>query len=225
MNGEAMLAELLTAGIVTEADDGETLRLTTAFEERFEAERRAVSMLGDGRLADTLVGMLDETVAESLAAAAEEGSDVAATACAVAAFDPDASSDELARIVVTVDQLRRGFAPSDGCPPHFTPVHGDHLGLLLPAAGRSVVFVWRNHCSPCESMRTEFAQLFPDPPEDLNLFAVYGPESAALLQREYDVVGGPTTLFTLGGRVDSRLQGAHHRETIENELAALRAQS
>jgi hypothetical protein len=52
--------------------------------------------------------------------------------------------------------------------------------------------------------------------------AVYGPDAPVLLEERYNVVGAPTTLFVLNGRVDARLQGAHEEYKIESEVQKLR---
>jgi hypothetical protein len=80
---------------------------------------------------------------------------------------------------------------------------------------------------PCFAVRlfVEAFQVFftnDEPPGDLLLLAVYGPDCPRLLDREFDVSGAPTTLFTLDGRVDSRFVGAPSTDGLETEIETLR---
>ena len=86
---------------------------------------------------------------------------------------------------------------------------------------RAVVYVWQEDCEPCDLVRQTLEDLL-DAPEDIALFAVYGPDWAELLYEEFDVAGAPTTLFVLDGEVDSRLNGPHYPESYEGELETLR---
>jgi hypothetical protein len=52
----------------------------------------------------------------------------------------------------------------------------------------------------------------------MGLAAVYGDQCQRLLRDRFDVAVAPTTLFCAGGRVDSRLIGAHHQDTLASEI-------
>jgi hypothetical protein len=129
------------------------------------------------------------------------------------------------RAVFVVTQMARPSPPTAGVPDGFVPVDGDLLDLVLPLHDRSLVYIWRRDCPPCDAMRNELGALFGDDEgaSEMGRFAVFGPDWAAHLHAQYDVVGGPTTLFMLGSRVDTRLHGAQYRAVIETEVETLAA--
>jgi len=138
----------------------------------------------------------------------------------------DLPQDQLIGVAITLFQNRSEAPPDHGAPDYFLPIHGDTLGLVASLFERCIAFIWRDNCPTCETVRGDFDELFEHgPPEDLPLLSVYGPDSAAYLQEDFDVVGGPTVLFLLNGRVDVRLQGAHGRTVLENEIETIQQRS
>lgn len=132
----------------------------------------------------------------------------------------DLTVDEMvvgAALVAMVD----ADAPDHGVPGGFLPVDLDLLAIFLQVSERSIVYVWRDDCPPCDSLAEKFEDLLADGSEPISLFAVYGPDWARRLREDYDVAVGPTTLFVLGPRVDSRLVGDKFVESIEKEIRAL----
>jgi len=132
------------------------------------------------------------------------------------------SFGERVNTVAIIEQFLNGFPPAEGAPSSFTPLYAAQLEYLTKIYPRAIVYIWRNNCDPCEVMQAEFDELFKTHPDDLGLFAVFGPEDAETLAEEYDAVAAPTTLFLINGDVDCRLLGAHHRTAIEAEIDKLR---
>lgn len=132
---------------------------------------------------------------------------------------------EKLQAVCLVLALRRPGEQLDGVPEFFFPVPGDLLGHLVGYYERAIVYVWRDNCPPCETVKSDFEIIFDAPPDDIALLSVYGPDWASLLDREYDVAGGPTTLFMVNGKVDARLVGAHPRKALTTEIEILREQT
>lgn len=115
---------------------------------------------------------------------------------------------------------------SDGVPEVFIPVRGLDLPRIVGLCQRCLVYAWREECPPCDAVRESFDKLFADEsPADLVTVAVYGPDYAELLERDYDIVGAPTILFTLDGQIDSRLVGETSQEAIAHEIRVLRNRS
>jgi hypothetical protein len=187
--------------LVVTADDA--LHRTASFEDRELALRDATNEQTES---------LNDAVEEALVR-----HDLLATYLAVTDLADLDDADAL-QAVLLLARLHRTEAPDDGVPEAFTPVDGDLLDLVLLLTERAIVYVWRADCPPCDVMREEFDDIFPEPPADTSLFAVFGPDWAVHLQEQYNVVGGPTTLFMLGTRVDVRLQGGQHRAAIDNEI-------
>lgn len=226
MNPEARLARLLESGVLEEAGSDEALQLTEAFERaagrhraRIERTDGEMPSLPDGVDSDGR-GWLEQVLADP----SEADVELAATYLALVELTDGIPSDELVPVLTALSQLQYALPDLNGVPETFLPVPGTHLKTFLQFYHRAIVYVWREDCDPCDVMRDEFDDMFATPPDDVALFAVYGPDTAEHLREEYDVVGAPTTLFVLDGGVDSRLIGPHYREVIENEVEILRDQ-
>ena len=205
MDPASLIDTLVTADVLAVTDD-DALRRTASFEDREFALRDAP---------DEQTASPNDPVEDALV-----GHDLLATYRTVTEFAEVDDTDAL-RAVLLLARLDRAEPPDEGVPGAFTPLDGDLLDLVLLLTERAIVYVWRDDCPPCDVMREEFDDIFPEPPDDVSLFAVFGPDWAVHLQEQYDVVGGPSTLFMIGTRVDVRLQGGQHRAVIDNELEKL----
>lgn len=124
--------------------------------------------------------------------------------------------------LVGLEAVARDPAPDSGAPELFLPVHADQLGFYLSSVRKAVVYVWRDDCPPCDTVRSDLDTLITEPIESIGLFAVYGPDDPATLAEQYGVHGGPTLLFVIDGSVDIRLQGAQYTDIVEKELSHLK---
>ncbi|MDZ5811532.1 thioredoxin family protein [Halorubrum sp. AD140] len=139
---------------------------------------------------------------------------------------PDLSRVQTLVTSVLLDSAESDPAPASGTPKGFLPVHGADAIRIVDNCARCVVYVWRDDCPPCETIRSNLGAVFGnDPPDGVLPLSVYGPDAAGRLREEYDVVGGPTTLFTLDGRVDARFVGVAEVDAIEREIGILRDRS
>lgn len=137
---------------------------------------------------------------------------------AVAQKAPDLSFEEQLTLVFIIDQFIPPRLPFDGVPESFLPVRGQHLQTAIKLHSQAVVYAWRRECSGCDLMKETLTEVLDRSEQQCSLFAVYGPNCAALLQEQFDIHGAPTTLFCTDGRVDSRLAGAQHAGSVEAEL-------
>ena len=136
---------------------------------------------------------------------------------------PAVSPTQVVVLAVLLTSAGRDRPPSSGAPEGFFPVHGDELDRLVTLCERCVVYVWRDDCAPCDQIRPNLADVFgEEPPDGVLALSVYGPDCATRLQRTFDVVGAPTTLFTLDGSVDARFVGVADESAFERELDTLR---
>lgn len=211
MDSDAILDELVERGVLTQTRDGH-FQLTPDFRETIrecEAEIRA----GDGV---DLEGVLVEEIRDSPT--------LLATYSALAeALDLERFTvHDRVQLLTSIVHFDRDSTPTAGAPDAFLSVRGDQLPVLLRLYERAIVYAWREECDPCDAMRETFDSLFDALPADIMLFSVYGPEWAETLDEEYNVVGAPTTLFVVDGRVDARLLGAHERAKVEREVQKLR---
>jgi hypothetical protein len=131
-------------------------------------------------------------------------------------------TQQVIRTTVLVDQIQNGRPPSKGVPDAFVSVRGDQLDYLLDLYTRSIVYLWLENCEPCDNVRAEFDEIFEEPPDDIALFAVYGPNWEDVLAEKFDASMGPMTLFVIDGEVDARLTGDYHRPVFESEIEKLR---
>lgn len=214
---------LLDAGVIELDEANDEFRMAGAFTDRIETCReRIIDLDDDALLAELTDATGDEDEAAALVAASETSRDIVADYLALSETDGNALSHaERLRAMTVFDALRRSPPPTDGVPEPFVPVHGDRLPFLVQLFPRAIVYFWLHDCDPCDVMRETFEKLITEPPEDIALFAVYGPDSSRLLQERYDVVAGPTTLFFLNGNVDLRLYGPQHDQLLENEIQKL----
>lgn len=121
-------------------------------------------------------------------------------------------------LVAMLDNLYRGFPPDDGAPATFFPVHVDHLVSLRDSLRKALIYIWREDCDPCDTMKGYLESEFGDRTDDVVLLSAYGPEDRQQLHDEYDVGGAPTLLFVRNGSVDARLLGAHPPSVLMTEF-------
>jgi thiol-disulfide isomerase/thioredoxin len=168
----------------------------------------------------------DETARTALRADAVADDGLVARYVALRDRVDDLDPERALALAVVTGQVERGTPRSGGAPDGFLPVGGDDLVDLVALYRRCIVYAWREGCAPCDQTREHFDALFADgPPEDVMCLSVYGPDCPRLLSEEFDVVGAPTTLFTLEGEVDARLVGLPAREAVESEVETLRERS
>lgn len=156
---------------------------------------------------------------------------------AVVDLSPRAVAEYLALVDMTGDELTKTertwvvssldtFGPDpiedEGSPELFTPVSGDKVPFLARFYKKMILYCWRHDCDPCEVVKSDFEQIFTESPDEMALFSVFGPSASRLLYEEYQVSGGPTTLFFYNGRVDVRLIGASYPTSLQSEIETLR---
>lgn len=227
---ETVLTTLLDENVLETVDDGNMVVLTDRFETAIDEHRRRLAAFNDVDEIDVervddgedRTTTCDDTLAASLARLWETEPALLAVYRALTAFLDDSSPEDRLSMVPVLAQFGPTPPRIEGAPVSFTPVYGEYLPPFLSCYRRAIVYVWRDDCPPCDTMRAELDTVFRAQPIDIGLFAVYGPTAADSLHEEYDVNGGPTTLFVIDGRVDARLHGAHHPETIESEIETLR---
>jgi len=205
---EALLAELLSAGVL--AESGDELELTETFQSE-RADRKADLNDADEaareRVAEPL-GLDVEMVDLHLAATTEalEG---------LVGFDAATA----ARVAVSLKRFE-GPPPEHGTPEGFTPITGEEIPPFLDEHPAAVIYFWREDCPSCDELRADIEELRDagDVPDGVGLASVYGPGSPQFLRAEYDVSVAPTVLFCANGRIDSRLIGVHQPSSYAEEI-------
>jgi len=219
MDPDRVLDRLLETGVLVDAD-GDSLALSERFRDARSERIGELSTVDDDEVAAALReatgGRIDP---------ADDRQERIRTLATLDALATHGEFDAETRLTLlpVLDEFEADPPREAGVPHAFTPVTGSQLVTLLESSRRAIVYVWRDDCDPCDVMREEFDDMFPEPPEDIALLAVYGPDAMDAMDR-YDVVGAPTTLFVSEGSIDIRLQGAQYRELLETELEHLRDQ-
>lgn len=222
MSPADVVGRLIDTGVLAETGPDDELLLTNAHIEAIEGWR-------------TRLGRMDEDARDGAIASAVDAPEMADRLGTVARFDlvfvskylalrdaaDDFPPDQLVSVLLVLRQLEDP-PPDRGAPDAAFPIRGKQVRTYTELCERTVVYVWRDDCDPCDLMRAELDEAFADGVDDVLLFAVYGSACSRLLREEYDIAGGPTTLFMRGGTVASRLLGAYHRSVIEQELDILR---
>lgn len=219
MDPEVMVGRLQERGIIADTGDG-TFRLTEEFRstvEEYETELQDVDGGEDG-IADVID--LDEQYVEQVA-----GNVALLARWKALEREGEFDREDVPKLLVFLTHVENFDEETAGVPDPFTPVPGDRVAGLVNFHPRAIVYVWREECEPCDIVREWFEELFPEPPDDIGLYGVYGPDWAETVQEQFDVTVGPTTLFVVDGRVDCRHIGARTKASVEKEIANIRTLS
>jgi hypothetical protein len=217
---EQVAEALVRGGVLVETEDG--FGVAGSFTDAVERTLEAVEGLDAAAVTDRVADAVDDD--DQRALVAEVGADdreFLALYLTLTERLPSLPAETRIRVVPFLQGFRDTPPRDEGAPEAFVPIHGDRMRTITRLFPRSIVYVWLDDCEPCDAMRELFDDLLDGPPEGVELFAVYGPDSAEFLHEEYDVKGGPVTLFMLRDAVDSRYYGEKHERVIEKEIEIL----
>lgn len=219
MDPEGMVSRLRERGVIEQAG-AESFVLTDEFRsavEEYEVELREV----DGDV---------DAIAEAVDVADQFVEQVQGNAALLARWQTLEEQgrferEDVPQLLVFLTHVEEFDEEVSSVPDPFTAVPGDWVAGLVNFHPRAIVYVWREDCEPCDAVREWFEDLFPEPPDDIALYAVYGPDWVETVKEHFDVVVGPTTLFIVDGRVDCRHIGARTKGSVEQEIENLRTLS
>ena len=219
MDPEPVLERLLESDVL---DGGEELGYTDPFLKKREQWESALSpddQDGHSRI-DTAVD--SAPMRDRMQSVAAYDSSFAALYLSISEFVADTTDVSLVPAAVVLDSLENRPSPTSGSPDGFLPISGHSIRTYSVMYEQAIVFVWREDCPTCELVREDLENIFADGSQEIALFSVYGPSCPELLSGEYDVGGGPTTLFFRDGTIDSRTVGALQPGILEREVEVLR---
>jgi hypothetical protein len=221
MDSQTLVDRLVDAGVFEPVGDGDDLRVGDAFQRAVEANLETIESADDGtHLFEEFVD--DADVRATLRNAVDDDPEFFARYLTLAEWLDGLTHRQTLDVAIVVHQFTDEPPRADGAPADFLPIRGETLGTVASLYERSIVYIWRDQCPACETVREDFEAIFADgTPEDVALLSVYGPDCARYLQEEFDVVGGPTVLYVRNGEVETRLQGANGRAVLENEIELL----
>ena len=126
------------------------------------------------------------------------------------------SDEEVIRVITLLDSIKPEIK-KEGTPEGFVSISFERLTFVLQFKPRSIVYIWREECPPCEIVREDLEAVCN---EENGVFkgSVYGPDYAAKLDEEFEVKGGPTTLFLDYDCVTLRLVGAYDRNVVARHV-------
>lgn len=223
MNPEQIVERLIGDGIL-EANSNEELRLSAEFRESVEEIRTSVTDADEDEIDVLFDGVVDEPdIRARLSSLVENDTGILASYLALSERLNELTHLQTLRIALVTDQIGAKPPRPDGAPEWFLPISGEKLETISAMYDRCIVYIWRDDCPACDAVRENFEELFASgAPDDVMLLSIYGPECPEYLNDEFEVVGGPTTLFMLDGSVDVRIQGTKGREVLEREVQKIR---
>lgn len=199
--------------------------LTTSPRGRYETtatfERAVEEHLGDEGETPSESRLLDTELIEQLGEERLLARLTALSEFVAADLPGDDATETLVHLSFALDQFADDAPPSDGSPAGFLPVRAEWIDSVARTYPAAVVYFWREDCPPCDDVKNTLESIAAERAGEVGLVAVYGPDSARMLQTRYNVVGAPTTLFFCNGRIDSRIQGARTPTVFRKEVATI----
>jgi hypothetical protein len=223
MESDDLIGVLIDADVLVADEKDRSFSLSERFVDEREAARIRFEPVKDAARLELLADALDGEPVPPALERVLDSPGVLADYETLMRFVPELEHANRVGVLNVLGGLRRGQPPDEGAPEAFLPVHGDRLPALVRLQRAAIVYAWREDCDPCDLVCSDFDEIFEEtPPEDVMLYAVYGPEWAVELREAFDIGGAPTTLFIRNGTIDSRFIGAHTRSALENEIRILR---
>jgi hypothetical protein len=208
MSPDEMITLLNEKEIIETIANGDSIRLSSEF--KYHVERRA-----------TQIEEQDDSISDEYLLSSIDDEEFNAIFASVSERFEEFSTDMIIKFAIIIEQLYRGYPTAEGAPAAFLPIRGDQIETLLEIVPRAVLYIWLDDCEPCNSIKQEYDKLLPKQPENIALLSVYGPKWARSLSEQFDIHGGPVSLFILNGNVDTRLFGPHDADAIKHELEFL----
>lgn len=210
---EAMLDTLIRDEVLAEDEEG--LRKTDTYRDYRESVADRFEEFDEAHLPEVLDN--DEVASlEQTAELALEG--VIDYVALTEQCGDDLDKGERAWMTLAIDCIPPDAVPIAGSPEAFTPIQPQKVPFAQYFIRKFIVYVWRDDCDPCDLVREDFDEFYGEEEPDMGLFSTYGPDGSKLLYEEYDVGGGPTTLFFVDGRIDIRLIGAQQPSVLEHTI-------
>jgi len=218
------IIERLIRDRILEPNSDDRLRLSDEYRESVEEIRIAATDAGEDEIGALFDGVVDDhDVRAQLSPLLENDAGVLASYLVLSERLDALTHLQTLRIALVTDQIGAEPPRPDGAPEWFLPISGEKLETISSMYDRCIVYIWRDDCPACDSVRENFEALFASgAPDDIMLLSIYGPECPEKLNDEFGVVGGPTTLFMLKGSVDVRIQGTKGKEVLEREIEKIR---
>lgn len=219
-----IVSQLISSDILTEVEDDESFGITNEFRTAVNKSKEWLQSADEAEIRDEIQSRgFEHTAATSLEELVEPDVSFVANFLTLHAQLNNDQVDEFIPICLLLQQIDTTPPPDGGAPSMFLPIHGNQLHTVISLADNAIVYIWLDDCDPCDIMQAEYEELFDNTSNEIGLFSIYGPDWSELLQSEFDIVGGPVSLFVKNGQIDTRLYGAHRQSKLEKEIEKLQA--
>lgn len=211
-----LVGELLRSNILSEEDNSNRISLHSEFvNRRNKLLSEKISKSDTESIAEDIELSLDLPVSELNA-------DVVGVIATLDDVTNNLSSHEILTSVLIVQQIEYN-GPTTNVPLGFIPLNWKYLPIFQKVYPANVLYCWRNDCSPCEGVKSDFEELRESNliPDGVGLGALYGPSCSRELQEKFDVTAAPTTLFCIGNNVDSRIIGSYGKKALQAEMTTI----
>lgn len=223
MKPSNILSELISSGVLEVNEQTDELRVTDQFNSLVSENIQWIDDMSVERLEQKLEKQnFSDEQKENISKLRENEINFVAILLALLEHVEKPFEDEIIPVILLLQQIGEQPPPEEGAPDSFFPINGDQLDVVVSLAESGIVYVWLDDCETCDIMKEEFNAIFPNPPENMGLFAIYGPDWAEHLHSNFNIRGGPATLFIKNGKIDSRLYGAHGQGKLEKEIEFIR---
>ena len=219
---ENMISELVENNVVN--SNGEKFRLTEQFQTQLERNQDRLDKMAEKEKKSAInIGTESGENIDLIWDIGETDSEFIPLYVTLSDFLKGETELNCLRVIPLLYQLNHQNLRTHGAPDSFMSIQGDKLGTITSIFSRSIVYIWKEDCDPCDSVKETFNNILENSPQGIALFAIYGPDHPKYLNENYDIKGGPVTLFMERNVVDSRVYGARHRRVYENEIEELRS--
>jgi len=137
----------------------------------------------------------------------------------VALSEMDSLSSLERQYALTIfDAFYSGRRHRDGTPHACLDIRGSRLPFISETYKKSIVYIWRDDCKPCDKMKKYLNKIYSDIEVELPLFSIYGPNSKNILLEKYNIKSGPILLFFRDNEIDCRIQGLQTKCSVKTEI-------
>jgi hypothetical protein len=219
---EERIEFLLDVGVLVEEASDE-LAVSEAYDSEHGVYYDTYSDVSDDTFHETLASLFGMTVAEAQAQIAELGitrEELVAYLSLRGFFkrqapDTEVDTDELLQLA----GLIAGVSPTSPVPDLMVELTDEDYTAFLESSSAAVVWVWRLHCEPCDTMKGEMDAILDIVPPDVAVAGVDG-EAVTSFRREFDVDAAPATLTFVNGDIVEVVTGRKTPEQLNAMFAA-----
>lgn len=205
--------EILESEGVVDVDEDDTVSLTLEFESTRGIYHDSYADVDEEeyhRAVADVFGFTPEEAAERIEAFDVTREQFVALLTLNSHLDGDYPLTERTEMAMMVTDL----APPSPVPEEIVELDDDSYEAFLADHDRAVVFVWKQFCDPCRTMKEELGETLSALPADAAVAGVDG-EATPEFCRSFGVEAAPSTLLFADGELETLLRGYKSPEAVE----------